>query len=302
METETTDILVTGASGLLGRAVYRVCRQVPGWQVDGVAYQRAEPHALHRLNLCDHQAVKEYLAARQPRILVHCAAERRPDQSERDPAATLRLNVEATARLAKWAAAAGAWLIYLSTDYVFDGVTPPYAPEAPTNPLNFYGRSKRDGELAVWAETADACVLRVPILYGEVERLEESAVTDLARQIRVAHGAPLTIEDWATRYPTCVTDVAVVLRQMIQHRLQHPEFRGTFHWSGTEAFTKYTMARVIADSFGINADTLHADPRPPAGAPRPKDCQLDCSDLERLQIGQRSPFAATIARILQPHG
>jgi S-adenosylmethionine synthetase len=301
MQTEKTEILVTGASGLLGRAVYRACRQVPGWQVAGVAYQRAQLHALDRLDLCDHQAVKEYLEARQPRILVHCAAERHPDQSESDPEGTLRLNVAATARLAKWAATTGAWLIYLSTDYVFDGVTPPYAPEAPTNPLNFYGRSKRDGELAVWAETADACVLRVPILYGDVEKLSESAVTELARQLQAAHGAALSIEDWATRYPTCVTDVAIVLRQMIQRRLQYPAFRGTFHWSGTEAFTKYTMARVIADILGINVDTLHADPRQPAGAPRPKDCQLDCSDLEQLQIGQRSPFAATIARILQPH-
>lgn len=294
-----SSILITGASGLLGRAVYRACRQVPAWQLSGIARTRMH-EGLDVLDLCDAKAVKEYLDARQPRIIIHCAAERRPDQCETAPDATVRLNVEATARLSKWSAATGAWLVFLSTDYVFDGVTPPYTPEAPTNPLNLYGRSKRDGELAVWAETSDACVLRVPLLYGEVENLDESVVTDLARQIRGSRETPLTLDDWATRYPTCVDDVAVVLRQMIERRLANPDFRGTFHWSGAEAFTKFGMARVIAKILDLNLDVLAPDQRPPcSGAPRPKDCHLDCSDLEHLNIGQRTPFVPAITKILQ---
>ena len=291
-------ILITGASGLLGRAVRTACLQVPAWQVSGIACSRAH-NGLERLDLCDARAVKEHLDTRQPRIILHCAAERRPDQSENAPEATRRLNVEATARLAKWAAANGAWLVYLSTDYVFDGLTPPYLPNAPTNPLNFYGRSKRDGELAVWAETSDACVLRVPVLYGNVEWLDESVVTGLARQLRDAAGAPVTLDHWATRYPTCVDDVAVVLRQMIERRQAHPDFCGTFHWSGAEAFTKFSMGCAIAMLLEINPGTIVPDPHPPAGAPRPKDCHLDCTALERLGIGQRTPFAHAIPRILQ---
>ena len=293
-----SSILITGASGLLGRVVREACTAVPTWQVSGLALNRVRP-GLERLDLCDAKAVKDYLDAQQPRFIVHSAAERRPDQSEGAPDATMRLNVEATSRLAKWAAANGAWLMFISTDYVFDGVTPPYQPGAPTNPLNLYGRSKRDGELAVWAETSDACVLRVPVLYGEVEQLGESVVTDLARQIREAQGQPLTLEDWATRYPTLVDDVAVVLRQMIERRQTQPDFRGTFHWSGAEPLTKLGMGRVIAKVLNVNPDTLVPDQHPPSGAPRPRDCHLDCSDLEGLNIGHRSPFAPTIARILQ---
>ena len=293
-----SSILITGASGLLGRAVRNACMKVHAWQVSGLAFLRAQ-NGLERLDLCDARAVKEYLDARQPRIVIHCAAERRPDPSENAPEATMRLNVEATARLAKWAAANGAWMVFISTDYVFDGVTPPYQTNAPTNPLNLYGRSKRDGELAVWAETSDACVLRVPILYGDVETLDESVVTGLARQILESKGQPLTLDDWATRYPTCVDDLAVTLRQMIERRLAHPDFRGTFHWSGAEPFTKFGMGRVIAKLLNVNADTLVPDPHPPSGAPRPRDCHLDCSDLERLSIGQRTPFAPAIMKILQ---
>ena len=293
-----SSILITGASGLLGRAVYQACQQVSAWQVSGIAFNRAQ-NGLDRLDLCDARTVSDYLDARQPRIILHCAAERRPDQSEKDPDATLKLNVEATTRLSKWAAANNAWLVYISTDYVFDGTTPPYATNAPTNPLNFYGRSKRDGELAVWAETSDACVLRVPILYGEVETLGESAVTDLARQILEANGKPLTLEDWATRYPTSVADLGVVLRQMTEHRLSHPDFRGTFHWSGNEPFTKFGMGRIMAKILNADPERLIPDLRPPAGAPRPKDCHLDCSALERLNLGQRTPFLSAITQALQ---
>jgi dTDP-4-dehydrorhamnose reductase len=295
-----TNILITGASGLLGRAVYGACGGVSAWQVSGTAFRRTR-EGLDHLDLCDAKDVKEFLDARQPNVILHCAAERRPDRSESAPEETRRLNVDATARLARWAAANRAWLVFLSTDYVFDGVTPPYATDARTNPLNQYGRSKRDGELAVWAETSDAAVLRVPILYGGVETLDESVVTCLARQIREARETPLTLEDWATRYPTHAEDVAAVLRQMIERRLTQPEFRGTFHWSGNEPFTKFGMGRVIARILGANPDLLVPDPRPPTGAPRPRDCHLDCTDLERLGIGHRTPFAPAMARILQPH-
>jgi S-adenosylmethionine synthetase len=294
-----SSIVITGASGLLGRAVLDACRGVPSWQVHGTVLSRVR-NGLDRVDLCDARAVREFLEARQPRIIVHCAAERRPDASEDAPDATVRLNVEATARLAKWAAANSAWLVFLSTDYVFDGVKPPYAVDAPTNPLNLYGRSKRDGELAVWAETSDAAVLRVPVLYGTVERLDESVVTDLARRIRDARGAAVTLENWATRYPTGVDDLAVVLRQMIERRLEHSDFRGTFHWSGDEPFTKFGMGQVMARVLGIDPAVLVPDDRPPGGAPRPRDCHLDCSELERLGIGQRTPFVPAITRILQP--
>ena len=292
-------IHITGASGLLGRAVQEVFAQVPAWQVSGLAFSRVRP-GLERLDLCDARAVKDFLDASHPDVIIHCAAERRPDRSEGNPDDTMRLNVEVTARLAKWAAANGSWLVFLSTDYVFDGVTPPYLPAAPTNPLNLYGRSKRDGELAVWAATSDAAVLRVSILYGKVERLDESGVTAIAAQIREAQGQSLMLEDWATRCPTFVEDVAVVLRQMVARRLAEPSFRGTFHWCGDEPLTKFAMGGIIAKALGANPDTLVADPHPPIGAPRPRDCRLDCTDLERLDIGRRTPFAAAIATVLQP--
>ncbi len=294
-------ILITGATGLLGRPVLRACAAVPAWRVTGASFRRTGP-GLERADLSQTEQIPAFLDRLAPDVIIHSAAERRPDVSEKDPAGTQRLNVGATAALAQWAAAHRAFLIYISSDYVFDGTAAPYTPTSKTHPINGYGQSKLDGEHAVQSAGGDAAILRVPILYGEVETLDESPVTVLAKNMLSARpGERLAMEHWATRYPTHTGDVAAVLRQMVAHRLTHPGFSGIFHWSGSEPMTKYDMACAFAPLLSFDASRLVADPHPPAGAPRPKDCHLDSAALERLDIGQRTPFASAIPAILAPH-
>jgi dTDP-4-dehydrorhamnose reductase len=301
MNTSTPRILVTGATGLLGRPSFRACCSVPEWRVAGTSFRRAAS-SFERFDLSQTDRIPAFLDRLAPDVILHAAAERRPDVSEKDPGGTQRLNVGATAALAQWAAARGAFLIYISSDYVFDGTRPPYAPASATHPLNAYGQSKLDGERAVQAAGSDHAILRVPILYGEVESLDESPVTVLAKNMLEAHpGTRLAMEHWATRYPTYTRDVAAVLRQMVEHKLTHPDFRGIYHWSGNEPMTKYDMARAFAPLLAFNPALLVPDPSPSAGAPRPKDAHLDSSDLSRLGIGRRTPFATAIPGILAPH-
>ncbi len=301
MNTATPRILITGATGLLGRPVLRACAARAGWRVTGAAFRRSGP-GLERLDLSQTDAIPVFLDRLAPDVIIHAAAERRPDVSEKDPQGTQRLNVDATAALAQWAAAHEAFLIYLSSDYVFDGTTPPYRPDSTTHPINAYGQSKLDGERAVQAAGGHAALLRVPILYGEVEELGESPVTVLAKNMLNAKpGERLAMEHWATRYPTHTSDVAAVLRQMTELRLAGGSLDGIFHWSGDEPMTKYDMARAFAPLLGFDPARLVPDAAPPPGAPRPKDCHLDSSALERLGIGQRTPFATALPAILAPH-
>lgn len=83
------------------------------------------------------------------------------------------------AHLARLAAAKGFTLLYLSTDYVFDGRNPPYEADSATHPLQMYGRQKLAGEEAIKVAGARACALRVPVLYGRTEYNGESAVNVL---------------------------------------------------------------------------------------------------------------------------
>ena len=294
-------ILVTGATGLLGRPVLRACAAVAGWHVTGASFRRTGP-GLERIDLSQTGQIPAFLDRLAPGVIIHAAAERHPDVSEKDPEGTQRLNVGATATLAQWAAAHHAFMIYISSDYVFDGTTPPYTPASPTHPINAYGLSKLDGEHAVQAAGHDHAILRVPILYGDVETLDESPVTVLAKNMLNARpGERLAMENWATRYPTHTNDVAAVLQQMVARKLGHPDFNGVFHWSGNEPMTKYDMACAFAPLISFDPAQLVPDNRPPTGAPRPKDCHLDSAALESLGIGQRTPFAAALPALLAPH-
>lgn len=290
-------ILVTGASGLLGRPTLRALSSLPGAVATGQAFSRAAPGLL-RADLRSDADLDALFASARPDCVIHCAAERRPDVSEKDPEATTALNIDSTRKLAARCAAAGAWLVYVSTDYVFDGTRPPYRPEDPPHPLNHYGRTKLAGERAALEELPGALVLRVPVLFGWTVDLAESAVTVIATAFD--DSKPKKLDHWAARYPTFTDDVAIVIRQIVERKRRAADFGGVYHWSGDERLTKYEMALAIAKIWGIDASHISPDPSEPAGAPRPRDCQLDCSALEALGIGHRSRFDNALRTCIEP--
>lgn len=298
-------ILVTGASGLLGRSLMTELAPLAGSAnaLIGTAHSRLKP-PLRRLDLTDEAAVHAAFAEWSPDLVVHSAAERRPDVVDGDPASAERLNVDATRLLAELAAEKSAHFIYLSTDYVFDGTKPPYSIDAETAPLNAYGRMKLAGEDVVRAAYKGIgdhgfALLRIPILYGRVETLAESPVTELAA--RIFEGKPFKAEDWAARYPAHVDDVARALALIAKHLMQGaPDAGGIYHFASGEQFTKYGMARVIAEELGVDVALVQPDPNPPSGAPRPKDCRLDASRLASLGFVPRIRFVDGVREALTP--
>jgi dTDP-4-dehydrorhamnose reductase len=286
------NVCITGASGLLGRACARAFSDTDPLTC---AWSRAKPGDL-KLDLTDRNAVLKAMEQRQPELIIHTAAERRPDICENDAGQTHALNVEATRSLAEAANRIGAVLVYISTDYVFDGTQPPYAVDSECQPLNAYGKSKRAGEEAVLAASPRNVILRVPILYGKVETLDESGVTLLLCDLQTPR--PKKIDHWAIRYPTSTDDVAQTLRGWADRLLAESESRGIYHMSGGEALTKYEMACAMAEELGLDHSHLSPDPAAPDGAPRPQNCQLDLSRLQQETTLIQTPFREAIARVL----
>ena len=105
------------------------------------------------LDVRDAQAANAFIDQIAPDAVIIAAAERRPDVCEQNPTLARALNVDAVRTLASAANRHGAWVLSISTDYVFDGTRPPYQPGDPPAPLNAYGRSKFEGEQAL-IETA----------------------------------------------------------------------------------------------------------------------------------------------------
>lgn len=286
--------LVTGASGMLGRAVMERLFRETAIHAVGLCHRRQGP-GLRPADLSDTASIPALLDEIAPDAVIHTAAIRRPDDFAADEASARRLNVDATAALARWVAARpGAYLAYVSSDYVFDGTNPPYFPDSPIHPVNGYGQSKADGEtVAREAAPAQTGILRVPVLYGDVVSLDESSVTSVVQTVRQRR--PAVLDDWAVRYPTHVVEVADILVQMALRRLS-----GTFQWSGLEPLTKYDMGLEIARQLGTDPALLRRSGAPANGSePRPRDCHLDRSALESLGVATPAiPFREALRRIL----
>ena len=304
-------VLVTGASGMLGRAVMRQLRGAPAAQqitALGTARSRVGGELI-ALDMCDADALRRVVAEARPTAVIHCAAERRPDVSEGEQEYTTSLNAEASGHLATLCAEAGAWMVYLSTDYVFDGQPggAPYAIDATPNPLNHYGVSKLGGEEAVLAvPEAHACVMRVPVLYGlDCPTLAESASLVVAEVLK--GGGPdapkVQVDDWGARFPTLVDDVAACISRIIELKLAEPSAcSGPLHFSSPEESTKYQQALLMAEVLGMSAAHLVPDPDAPPGAVRPKNTALDCSETWELLGGmpEMMPLAEGFERALAP--
>jgi dTDP-4-dehydrorhamnose reductase len=292
-------VAVIGASGLLGRAVVRELATETPWRVVPTAFRHGSPQQ-PVLDVRDEEAVNAFVEREAPDAIVLAAAERRPDVCEHDPAAARALNVEAVRSVAAAARRRGAWVLSISTDYVFDGTAPPYRVDDTPNPLNAYGHSKLEGERTLLETSDNALVLRLPLLYGPIVGWHESAVTSLVPAVAAsaqpgAQAAPM--DAWATRYPTFTPDVAFVIRELLLRCADGEPVRGIAQWSGDEPMTKYEIAQRLAEALGVKAHLL-AQPTPTDTTPRPRDCHLDSSWLEALGMGRRTPFNAAIRAVL----
>jgi len=285
-------VLVTGASGVLGSAIFKAFRRErPDVHLIGLSFSNSST-LYRRLDLQDNQAVEAFFSDEWnggPRdVVVHCAAERRPDVAEKNPEATLKLNAEVPGHLARLAKSYGFLLIYISTDYVFDGTSPPYKPRSPTNPLQLYGHTKLAGEQAVLGvEGANVLVLRVPVLYGPTPKPSDSAINILLDVIRDQSGKTYKMDHFATRYPTNVNDIGNFLVRLIGKRENTP-IPNIIHFSAPEPFTKYEIVLLFAAILGLPHQHVVADDSDPTRrgeTTRPKDCKLDTTETEILLDG-----------------
>ncbi len=285
-----TRILVTGASGLLGREVMRVL-SLRG-AVEGWAYRR--PANLERVNLLDGEAAATAFRRFRPQIVVHAAAERWPDAMEQNREQAWALNVDVAENLARLAQTVGALFIFISTDYVFDGLSPPYNEQDAPNPLNFYAESKVEAEKGIVNLDSRSCILRIPILYGPSTDIQESSITAMLKLLRDAGDQEVFFDDRDIRYPTYTPDVAEAIRFLIEK-----EATGIYHYTAEEPFTKYGMVVEIARQSGIPRHRIYPDPNPRSGARRPLNAHLNNTKIRRLGFSRYTRFHEGIASVLR---
>ncbi|PVI00458.1 NAD(P)-binding protein [Periconia macrospinosa] len=295
-------VLVTGASGLLGKQVREVF-EIDRWKAVGTALNRIDPPEIVSLDILDAKQVERVLDEVKPDVVVHCAANRFPDSCSSDPKAAKALNVDASRSLAEATIARGAVFIYISTDYVFPGTKgeAPYTISSTPDPPNVYGQTKLDGEKAVLdaAKNVGAknkvVVLRVPILYGKCDEPHASAVNVLMSQLwaaqKIEQGKKIKVDDYALRFPTNTSDVGRVCRDIASLYMDtsnaNRDLPDILHFSSEDQMTKWQMVQTFADIMGLPLDGMEPfkpDDAEIEGVKRPYDCHLDTSALKELNI------------------
>ncbi|KAI9791352.1 MAG: hypothetical protein M1833_001543 [Piccolia ochrophora] len=289
-------VMVTGATGLLGRQVVTAFQRA-GWDVVGTGFSRAKPPSILKVDLADREQVEKVLTDNKVQVVVHCAANRFPDKCDADPDGARALNIEASRALAEATQTRSILLVYISTDYVFPGNQgdAPYETDAPTAPPNLYGQTKLDGEraiLSVTEPTGLGVVLRVPVLYGPAETPSESAVNVLLDTVWKAQekNAKIKVDDWAIRYPTNTEDIGRVLVDVADRysgAKDLAELPKILQFSSEDRYTKYEMCKLLSEIMALPIDGLVGNREgndPTAAVQRPFDCHLSTKRLKDLQI------------------
>lgn len=257
--------IVAGCRGQLGRAVMAegIAR---GWDVGGFD--------LPELDITDARALRRAILEAAPQFVVNCAAFTAVDGAELEEDRALAINGTAVAELARLADEAGAVLVQLSTDYVFDGAkSRPYREDDVPRPLSAYGRTKLAGEEAA-ATASRHLIVRTAWLFGDggsnfVEAIRRQ-VDSGARVLRVVadqHGCPTYAEDLAT--------AVIALVEVGASGIVHAVNAGAASW--------YGFAREIASILGKEVEVVPITTAEAARrAVRPAYSVLDTSRLQGL--------------------
>lgn len=232
--------LVFGASGLVGGAAMRAFA-ARGHLVTGTCLRRAKA-GLVPVDFAVPGAAAALVRALAPDAVVLAAAQPHVDRCEDEPDRAWRLNAEAPAEVARAAREVGAFVAFVSTDYVFDG-TGPVREDAPLRPLNAYGRAKAGAELALQVLAGPtSAILRTTGVYG-YEQGGMNFVLQLAA--RLPAGERMKVVSDQVGSPTSARSLAEALCFVCETRSA-----GVFHAAGMQAMRRSDLARLACELFG----------------------------------------------------
>lgn len=284
--------LVTGARGSLGREV--VAAMSPSHDVVGVSSTRSGA-GLVRADLREPAEVRRLVEQFRPDVVIHCAAYREPDFCEQHPDEARRLNVR-PAEVFCESLPADAALVFISSDYVFDGDHPPYVEDSPRRPVSVYGQTKVEAEDIVLRRPG-SLIVRCPVLAGAGQTLEASGfIGQVVASLRSRE--PQELDDVFVRFPTWTRNVAAAIVFLLER-----DASGVFHVSGPTGGTRYGLTLAVAKALGMRADHLSPSKTVLARlAARPWDSQLATDKIRALGFTQLTAFPEVVKQVLASFG
>ncbi|HNZ43581.1 MAG TPA: dTDP-4-dehydrorhamnose reductase [Bacteroidales bacterium] len=233
------NILVTGSNGQLGneiRVLADTCTQHRYFFTD-----------IDELDICNEKAVDEFVSKNNITYIINCAAYTAVDKAEQEQQKAFEINATAVDNLCKAAKTAGAFMLQISTDYVFDGTkNTPYIETDKVNPVSVYGKSKLKGEEFVLSHGLPALIVRTSWLYSS---FGNNFVKTILRLAKEKAGLRIIADQYGT--PTYARDLAKAVLQVVSDKTL-PRSPEIYHFSNAGETNWYGFAKAITELSGIN--------------------------------------------------
>ena len=282
------NILGTGLSGLVGSRVVELLS--PQFQFENLSLETG-------VDITKRETVDQYFKSSNASWVFHFAARTDVDGAEKERSLkenspTWVVNVNATQYIVDACKKYGKKLLYISTDFVFDGKKDAYDEEHVPHPLRWYGETKYEGEKIVRSLGTQSLIVRIANPY----RIHTFAKPDFVHKIidRLVHRQTVTAAQDQILIPTFIDDIAVALQKLIEH-----DASGVYHVVGNQALSPFDVAQKIASVFGFDSGLVVPttfDKYFEGRAPRPFHANLKNAKITKLGVVMHS-FDEVLPRV-----
>jgi len=267
-------LLITGTSGLLGNKIVKVAKH----NYEVIPTHNTKP--LHsnslKLEITNLNEALSIFNKLEPNIAIHTASETNVDKCETEKEHAWKTNAEGTRNIAKACQKVNAKLVYISTDYVFDGEKGLYNEEDKPNPVNYYGVTKLEGEKQVIEHCKNYAILRTSVLYGW-HPWKQNFVTWIINALK--QNKELTVVEDHYNTPTLADNLAEIALEAVQKDL-----RGLYHASGNQRISRYEFAKQTAKIFNLDQNLIKPIKMSQLTAwiaKRPRDSSLNTDNIQK---------------------
>ncbi|MEM4511565.1 MAG: dTDP-4-dehydrorhamnose reductase [Nanopusillaceae archaeon] len=270
-------ILIVGASGLLGNYLVKLGKE-KNYEIYGTYNQHEikETNFL-KLDVRDRKKAIEIITKIKPDVVIDTHSITNVDYCELHPEECWEVNVNGTKNVVEACKILGCKLVFISTDYVFDGKKTIYTEKDKPHPINFYGRTKYICEKIIEAFDIENLIIRTSVLYGVGGSGKEPFPIWVIRNLKENNKIEVVVDQFNN--PTYCGDLAKIIFTLIEKRK-----RGLFHVVGKDNVSRYEFAIKIAEIFGMNKKLILpiTSSQLLQHAPRPKKLNLSIHKLKRV--------------------
>jgi dTDP-4-dehydrorhamnose reductase len=263
--------LVTGSAGLIGSQIVKDLIQKNHTVYSCYHDQKPLQGIPTLLDLSDSNKIIQTLHETKPDRIIHLAAMTGVDLCESKKELATIINTKATETLAKQAAKQNIFFLYVSTDYVFNGINGMKKEDDTTNPLGFYGKSKLEGELVLNKLASNWCIARTSSPFG-IHPTKKSFPLWVKENLEAKKEIPVLVDQFTS--PTYVPNLSKMLIEITTRQIT-----GILHVSGATRISRYALAELVADKLHLDKNFLISTKIDTMNwkAQRPKDSSLDIS-------------------------